>query len=444
MYIHPNTLVTVRDWECAQEWAIVITHPLLTLGNTCISSSFQAVLLVVHAQSLSQQSHVDIIHREGYCIWYGECARSPYSGWYNCFYNGPAKQFGQDKELFELINSTCPEYIDKTDPKRSTSCCDAAQMRTLQKQMELAMSLFLHCPACMKNFLNHFCAVTCDPSQSHFMNASYVGYRSISGVSYVKDVDIYVMVDYAERLYNSCKNVRLPGDPTKVIDFMCGEGECSATKWLTYLGDPDLNHGESPFLMRCFFESTPTVPGHPDMRARSQANTSFYACNDARHGVACNCSDCPTNNCTGIMDVCLPPLAQTEGSSFSFAEEVVTSIGFPISVTVWLMALICAILHCVVTSKSEQSSSLQKDSVRMVKLEDKTNSSAANEFVIDKDHQSVRSGHQFSTCNTSIVDSWVKLVFYHYGKFAAEFWYIMLLLSILICTGLSCGLLFFS
>ena len=401
------------------------------------------MLLVVHAQGLSQQSYLDIVHRKGYCIWYGECSESPFGGKYNCFYNGPAKPFGRNKELFDLINSTCPEYINKTDPNSSTSCCDIAQMKTFQAQMELPVALFSRCPACIKNFLNHFCAVTCDPSQSLFMNTNNTRNISAKNGAFVEDVDIYVTIDYAERLYNSCKNVEFLNEHTKVVDLMCGEGECNATKWLTYLGDPDQS-GEFPFLMRYFFEPTPEVPGHPNMRARSQANASFYACNDTEHGVACSCSDCPTNcRIINITDVCLPPLPQTEHSSFTFAENVIACIGFTVSGTVWLMALVCAILHRDITLKSEQSSSLQKDSVHMVKSEGKANSSITNEFITNKDHYYVRSVQQFSTCSTSVVDYWIKAVFYHYGKFAAEFWYITLLLSVLICTGLSCGLFFF-
>ena len=402
-------------------------------------------MLLVCAQSVSQQSHRHIVNRHGYCIWYGQCAASRY-GKYNCFYNGPAKPFAQNKELFDLINSTCPEYINRTDPNSSTSCCDAAQMKTLQNEMSIAVSLFSRCPACLKNFLNHFCAVTCDPSQSLFMTTNdIIGYNISAEVeSYVKDVDIYVTIDYAERLFNSCKDVEFPSSHSKVIDLMCGEGECNATRWLTYLGDPNLNHGKSPFLMRYFFKPTPKRPGYSDMRARSQANASFYACNDTQHGVACRCSDCPTNCAVeNFTDVCLPPLLKTDDSYLSFREKVITSIGFAVSVAVRLTALIYAILYQDVISKSsgiDQSSGI-------VESVDKANlltSSTSRESCVAKTrkgHCHVRSGRQV-TCSASVVDYWIRVVFYRYGKLVVELWYIILPLSILICAGLSCGLFF--
>ena len=68
-----------------------------------------------------------------------------------------------------LLNQTCPWYIKGEGGVDTKVCCDVAQLKTLNVQTEQARSLFSHCPACINNFMKHFCFTTCDPDMSLYI-----------------------------------------------------------------------------------------------------------------------------------------------------------------------------------------------------------------------------------------------------------------------------------
>ena len=240
-------------------------------------------------------------HKAGRCIWKGECADSYYvaGGKFNCFYNGKPTKLEKGTELFELINKTCPRYL-----KHGEVCCDVAQMNTLHDQIKTAQQLFARCPACVSNFVSHFCAATCDPDMSLFIDIPDGDLTRLNDTSpwYITSVNVRITEEYANNLYDSCKSVQYPETGGKVVSYMCGDTRhCNPERWLTFLGSP-IENGESPFPMNYFFNNS--VPGHPEMIPRNASTADFYACNDTRDNITCSCSDCSA--------VCPPPACRTE------------------------------------------------------------------------------------------------------------------------------------
>ena len=264
--------------------------PLVSLTY---SPHTKALVSLVYADSPP-----NVTHEAGRCIWKGQCADSIYGGKYNCFYNGRPTKLEMGSELYEAVSKVCPHYLTHGEV-----CCDVAQMNTLHNQIKTAQQLFTRCPACVSNFVNHFCAATCDPDMSLFLDIPDHGFKQLNDTTwYITSVNVRITEQYADNLYDSCKSVQYPQASNKVISIMCGgTGTCNPEQWLKFLGDPTQN-GESPFPMNYFFNDS--VPGHPEMIPRNASTADFYACNDTRDNVNCSCSDCPA--------VCPPPACRTE------------------------------------------------------------------------------------------------------------------------------------
>ena len=96
--------------------------------------------------------------------------------------------------------------------------------------------------------------MTCSPDQATFTNAAKVT------EDYVEELDYAVSLEYAQGMYDSCKDVSNPTTGlsfdwisqkltlikkgAKALDLMCGNWEtgCNATNWLTFLTDKKLNN----------------------------------------------------------------------------------------------------------------------------------------------------------------------------------------------------------
>ena len=382
-------------------------------------------------------------HEANRCIWKGQCADSPYGGKYNCFYNGEPTKLENGTELFDLINKTCPRYLE-----RGEVCCDVAQMNTLHNQIKTAQQLFARCPACVSNFVSHFCAATCDPDMSLFIDIPDGSLTQLNDTTwYITSVNVRVTEEYANNLYDSCKSVQYPETGGKVISTMCGgTGTCNPEQWLTFLGDP-IQNGESSFLMKYFFSDS--VPGHPEMIPRNASTADFYACNDTRDNITCSCSDCPA--------VCPPPPKfPTSHFPVAIVEISITAVGGSISVVVFIVALMVAFLckvrksgYVTIASDSAQHSKYGTVGEEEKKYQDdESPTNSVRSINSDQIPVDVPMSSSSSLCHCyakigHVIEKWIQKVFYYWGRFAAKYWYLVLLFSLLICAALSFGLFFF-
>ena len=57
-----------------------------------------------------------------------------------------------------MINGKVPE-----------TCCDTAQLKAMDYNINLAANFLQRCPSCMSNLIKHFCEMTCATNQSKFI-----------------------------------------------------------------------------------------------------------------------------------------------------------------------------------------------------------------------------------------------------------------------------------
>ena len=155
-------------------------------------------------------------------------------------YNGPAKNM-TDQHQYNLLKGTCP-YLATEGLNETKSCCNRDQLDSLKNQLLTAMTLFGQCPACVRNYRDLFCEMTCSPNQSTFFD-----YDLFLPSNY------YLTQGFAQGLFDSCRDVLYPGTGEKVIELMCGgiSGDgCTKEKFLEFVGSPG---NGSPFRIRYIF-----------------------------------------------------------------------------------------------------------------------------------------------------------------------------------------------
>ena len=266
----------------------------------------------------------------------------------------------------------------------------------------------------------------------------------------ITSVDIFISREYADRLYDSCENVQYPQDSTKVVDIMCGTTECNALKWLNYLGDPVANH-ESPFTMKYYITSNSSLDG--GLFAKWY---DYMECNTTDPNFQCSCSDCNAPN------VCpLPPQAPPNSFPYFKITVIVISVGASLSVFIFIVALIAAIISITRKpgyTKIDGSSSSQRSRGQYGTVEDDDNDSPTSSVSsINADVEEIpdnqTEGVTVPPPHRSIATCWfqlgswieyaIKNAFYHWGKFVAQYWYVVFFFVGIIAIALSFGLFFF-
>ncbi|KAF9676396.1 hypothetical protein SADUNF_Sadunf09G0134200 [Salix dunnii] len=212
-------------------------------------------------------------HEKESCAMYDICGARSDGKVLNCPF--PTSSVKPDDYFSAKIQSLCPAISGNV-------CCTETQFDTLRAQVQQAIPLLVGCPACLRNFLNLFCELSCSPNQSLFINVTSIsegnGNLTVDGIAY------YVTDDFGERLYDSCKDVKFGTMNTRAIDFV-GGGANNFKEWFAFIGQkaPPGFPG-SPYEID--FKSTT-----PDSSKMVPMNVSAYSCGDTSLG--CSCGDCP-------------------------------------------------------------------------------------------------------------------------------------------------------
>ncbi|KAB2626246.1 Niemann-Pick C1 protein-like [Pyrus ussuriensis x Pyrus communis] len=213
-------------------------------------------------------------HSEECCAMYGICGQCSDGKYLNCPFGSPSVK--PDDLLSSKVQSLCPTITGNV-------CCTEAQFDTLRSQVQQAIPFLVGCPACLRNFLNLFCELTCSPNQSLFINVTSVA--KVNKNMTVDGIDYYITDDFGEGLFDSCKDVKFGTMNSQAIEFI-GSGAKNFKDWFAFIGKqaPPEVPG-SPYAIR-FLSSVTESSGMKPM------NVSTYSCGD--NSLGCSCSDCPS------------------------------------------------------------------------------------------------------------------------------------------------------
>ncbi|GER50439.1 Niemann-Pick C1 protein [Striga asiatica] len=213
-------------------------------------------------------------HSEGYCAMYGICGKRTDGKVLNCPLARPAVK--PDELLSQKIQSLCPTITGNI-------CCTVEQFDVLRTQVQQAIPFVVGCPACLRNFLNLFCELTCSPNQAQFINVTSIS--KVGRNTTVNGIDYYVTDAFGEGMFESCKDVKFGSMNSRAIEFI-GASAKNFSEWFAFIGRrAELGLPGSPYAINFL----PMVPQSSGMRPM---NVSTYSCGDTSLG--CSCGDCPS------------------------------------------------------------------------------------------------------------------------------------------------------
>ena len=362
---------------------------------------------------------------------------------FNCYYNGPALSVYKNKELMSLLKETCPGYIKGKEGVDTKVCCDVAQLKTLKVQTGQARSLFSRCPACIDNFMKHFCFTTCDPDMSLYIeprlqpkvdnkiSVHQCTLKNGSNVTYLQSVNVTVDTDYASKLYNSCSNVQYPEESNKVISLMCGDTDkCSYSKWLSFLGDPAQDYNQAPFLMQYQYSEE----HDPKM---TPFTTNLTKCSD-KGPLQCSCSDCPT------PELC-PPLPKASPGETKLQKYLVMILPGFVCLSITIVLFVTSLVWAIVTSCNDQNDyvHVQNEADDEVDSSTSSNVSINNDPVQDGNAEVVLNPFKYLALVGSYMEFVIKLIAYRWGVIASRCWFLVIPAMFLLFGCLCGGIYFF-
>ncbi|KAL6279197.1 hypothetical protein ACE6H2_016078 [Prunus campanulata] len=241
--------------------------------------------------SVTTNASAGVRHSEEYCAMYGICGKRSDGKYLNCPFGSPSVK--PDDLLSSKVQSLCPTITGNV-------CCTETQFDTLRSQVQQAIPFLVGCPACLRNFLNLFCELTCSPSQSLFINVTSVA--KVNNNLTVDGIDFYITDAYGEGLYDSCKDVKFGTMNSRAMEFI-GAGAKNFKEWFTFIGrQAPSNVPGSPYAIR--FSSSVT-----ESSAMKPMNVSTYSCGD--NSLGCSCGDCPSST---VCSNTVSPVSRKGGS----------------------------------------------------------------------------------------------------------------------------------
>ncbi|CAG7907360.1 unnamed protein product [Brassica rapa] len=246
----------------------------------------------------------------GYCAMYDICGARSDGKLLNCPFNIPAVK--PDDLLSSKIQSLCPTITGDV-------CCTETQFDTLRSQVQQAIPFIVGCPACLRNFLNLFCELTCSPDQSLFINVTST--TKIKNNSTVDGIEYYITDSFGEGLYESCKNVKFGSSNSRALDFL-GAGAKNFKEWFAFIGQKaGVNLPGSPYGIK-FSPSPPVSSGMKPM------NVSTYSCSDDTLG--CSCGDCPS--AAACSSTAAPPTQKRHACSIKIGSLEAKRVDFVLAI----------------------------------------------------------------------------------------------------------------
>ncbi|KAK4390055.1 NPC intracellular cholesterol transporter 1, partial [Sesamum angolense] len=192
-----------------------------------------------------------------------------------------------------------------------------------------AIPFLVGCPACLRNFLNLFCELTCSPNQSQFINVTSIA--KVGNNLTVDGIEFYITDTFGEGMFESCKDVKFGTMNTRAIEFI-GAGAKNFREWYEFIGRrAGLGVPGSPYAINF-------LPSAPESSGMIPMNVSTYSCGDTSLG--CSCGDCPSSAVCSNSALPPPPkkgsCSVRIGSLKAKCVEVAIAILYIILVSVFL------------------------------------------------------------------------------------------------------------
>lgn len=156
----------------------------------------------------------------------------------------------------EKLESLCPELTSKYG---NNFCCDYNQIVDLEKSFAYALPMISRCPSCLRNFRQGYCDFACSPYQYRFINVNTTIHDEEEegdlGRPSAYSLNFFIGNEYAEKTYESCKDVILSSTNAPALNVLCGPWgsyHCNPKRWFDYMGDAEGNV-YTPFTMHYQF-----------------------------------------------------------------------------------------------------------------------------------------------------------------------------------------------
>ncbi|XP_071698001.1 uncharacterized protein [Rutidosis leptorrhynchoides] len=257
---------------------------LLFIAISYAARSDTRILLTSNATSREK-------HGEDYCAMYDICGARSDGKLVNCPFGSPSVK--PDDLLSAKIQSLCPTISGNI-------CCTESQFDTLRSQVQQAIPFLVGCPACLRNFLNLFCELSCSPHQSQFINVTSIS--KIKSNSTVGGIDYFITDTFGNGLFESCKDVKFGSLNSRAIDFV-GNGAKNFREWFAFIGrKAGLQLPGSPYAINFRSDADVSIGMKP-------MNVTTYSCGDTSLG--CSCGDCPS---ASVCSSSAPPTTHKTGS----------------------------------------------------------------------------------------------------------------------------------
>jgi hypothetical protein len=78
---------------------------------------------------------------------------------------------GNKPSIVILLLGNKPSIVILLPGDNPLTCCATSQLKTIQTNMALPKQFLARCPSCLHNFMNIYCAMTCDPHHSKYVYA---------------------------------------------------------------------------------------------------------------------------------------------------------------------------------------------------------------------------------------------------------------------------------
>ncbi|XVF68077.1 hypothetical protein PTKIN_Ptkin10aG0174100 [Pterospermum kingtungense] len=353
-------------------------------------------------------------HSTEYCAMYDICGQRSDGKVLNCPYGSPSVK---PDELFSAkIQSLCPSISGNV-------CCTEDQFYTLRSQVQQAIPFLVGCPACLRNFLNLFCELSCSPNQSLFINVTSV--LEINSNLTVDGINFFVSDAFGEGLFDSCKEVKFGTMNTRAIEFI-GAGATNFREWFEFIGQkaPPGFPG-SPYAID--FKSTV-----PESSGMELMNVSAYSCGDSSLG--CSCGDCPSSpQCSNSEP---PPPPKKDQCSISVGPFKVKCIEFALAIA--YMVLVLGLLGWALFLRP-RARGVSSDREPLLKSMDEDEANSAN---MQYDENLALKGRETNGTQLSVIQGYISSFYRSYGTWVARNPTLVLCSSLAVVIVLCLGCIF--